>query len=366
MAEIMLLLIFCLLLGTAAAMQSQQKKREQAESALEAARAALSDVRSKTSSLEEANRRLREAAIQKDAELARLAALANASQLGDEASRRQFEEDWKRLVASDETVRNLKESGLDPERLISEKNDVREMMRLIDQGANVGSLEASAQKQKALQQALSTNQELANKAPNELVHLAAEGLMTQAKRAGQHDWPPIINLSEAKGYSFPSGKAGLTTQFEHKLQTSIADQVAEIVRKYDAHVVEVVGHTDEQPMGGRTSNLDSSLVKAIAGTLDIGQLNPADNAGLGMARAVSVASVLRRDPRLSGVAVLPLSGAQLIKPADVLTDGLAPGDSKERRRIEIRVRRQDGPAAVSMDEVAPTPANKGDRVRSMK
>src|SRR5262245_29589591 len=43
-----------------------------------------------------------------------------------------------------------------------------------------------------------------------------KGLMVERK--GEHDWPPIINLSEAKGYSFETLKAELTPDFENKLK----------------------------------------------------------------------------------------------------------------------------------------------------
>jgi len=39
------------------------------------------------------------------------------------------------------------------------------------------------------------------------------------------------------------------------------------------------------------------------------------------------------------VTVLPMSAAQLVIPGDTLTSGQA-GDVKERRRIEIRIRRR--------------------------
>jgi hypothetical protein len=104
---------------------------------------------------------------------------------------------------------------------------------------------------------------------------------------------------------------------------------------------EVVGHTDEQRMGQKLSNLDDNLIAALNGVTPIGTLTPTDNAGLGMARAVSVASVLLADPRLKGIKIIPLSAAQLVLPGDILSDGSAIGNVKERRRIEIRMRRSD-------------------------
>src|SRR5215813_10636155 len=66
------------------------------------------------------------------------------------------------------------------------------------------------------------------------------------------------------------------------------------------------------------------------------------DAGLGLARAVAVVQVLRSDPRLNNYTLLPLSGGQLIGVDDQLTLG-GGGDDRERRRIEIRLRRANAP-----------------------
>jgi len=52
-----------------------------------------------------------------------------------------------------------------------------------------------------------------------------------------------------------------------------------------------------------------------------------------------VAKVLESAFNGTGVKIVPLSGAQLILPGDILSDGLNPGDERDRRRIELRVRR---------------------------
>jgi hypothetical protein len=80
-------------------------------------------------------------------------------------------------------------------------------------------------------------------------------------------------------------------------------------------------------------------------------LIPADNAGLGLARAVAV---VRPDARRA--TKLPLSGGQLIGVDDTLTKG-GGDDDPERRRIEMRVRRAnsiEGPIS-SLTPPATTP-----------
>jgi flagellar motor protein MotB len=100
----------------------------------------------------------------------------------------------------------------------------------------------------------------------------------------------------------------------------------------------VIGHTDEQAILQRFSNLDTQLIEVTKGKSAIGTLLPADNAGLGLARAVSVAHALSAESELSNFKILPLSGGQLIDTNDTMAQG-AGGDVKERRRIEIRLRR---------------------------
>ena len=75
------------------------------------------------------------------------------------------------------------------------------------------------------------------------------------------------------------------------------------------------------------------------GGTDAGVLQWADNAGLGLARALTVVKVLASDARLAAFRILPLSGAQLIDTGDRLTHWDGQGDVRERRRIEIRMRK---------------------------
>lgn len=155
---------------------------------------------------------------------------------------------------------------------------------------------------------------------------------------GEHNWPPIIILSEADKYTFASGSADLSTDFKSALSSAVIDRLLQIIKKYDVNVVEVVGHTDEQSLLPRYSNLDKSLAPFVSGaTAD--KLIPSDNAGLGFARAVSVVKVLSEDERLKGLSILPLSGAQMIDIGDKISTANSHAPAEKRRRIEIRVRR---------------------------
>ena len=151
---------------------------------------------------------------------------------------------------------------------------------------------------------------------------------------------PIINLHEADGYTFARGKAELTPSFEGKLKGEIIPALLALTQQYRVDVIEVIGHTDEQAIAPRPSNLDWMLVDALKGTDPILSLVPGDNAGLGLSRAALVVRALMLDGRLpqSQYRILPLSGGQLIEPDERITNG-GGGDMPSRRRIEIRLRR---------------------------
>jgi flagellar motor protein MotB len=153
-----------------------------------------------------------------------------------------------------------------------------------------------------------------------------------------HQWPPIIRLSEADNYFFKSGSAELSPDFRDAIVDKVVPKIQKIAADYpDVDVIEVVGHTDEQTIRSRYSNLDEAMIDAVK-SRDVSSLVPGDNAGLGEARAVAVVSMLNEDERLKRFSILPLSGAQLIKLDEKLTSG-SKGDVKERRRIEIRLRK---------------------------
>ena len=154
--------------------------------------------------------------------------------------------------------------------------------------------------------------------------------------SGKHNWPPIITITEAQGYSFPKGSALLSDTFREFLTTKVAVTLKENIDKYQANVIEVVGHTDEQPKSGN-SNLDIALLTAANGECPIHHLTTADNVGLGMARALSIVQVLTICPELSGVQILPYSAGQAIDNSGSLSNG-GGGDAPSRRRIEIRLR----------------------------
>ena len=154
------------------------------------------------------------------------------------------------------------------------------------------------------------------------------------------NWPPIISLSEARNYSFQVGSAYLTAEFKEQIKGGIANQVLSLLEEYEADVIEVIGHTDLQPMReDRKTNLDDYSIQFLQDDDEIA-LRAKDNAGLGYARALSVAKELMRVPALAEYTILPYSAAQVITPDETLNDGSLNIESSQLRRIEIRVRRK--------------------------
>jgi flagellar motor protein MotB len=286
MAESMLLLVFCLLLVAAAMVTAEKSKRLQLERQLAAVQ------QEKT------------VALAKVAQLQSQLNAANPAAI-DQAA---FDKEWRELVAAREAVDRLAKEGLKPA-------DLQRLMTVAN--------------------ALRYNGVALEDAPEEIKRMIAN----KAGDSAPHEWPPIINLSEAKGYFFQSGSAELTSEFQAKLGTSISDQIADNLARYKVDVIEVIGHTDEQPLSRSASNLDQTVIDLLEGSKPISEVQPADNAGLGLARAIAVANVLRSNPKLKDATVLPLSAAQLVLPGDSITTGQA-GNVEQRRRIEIRVRRR--------------------------
>ena len=224
----------------------------------------------------------------------------------------EIDKEWRELVQAKELLQKYREQGLEPEKVA----ELKSLVAVLDR---TGMPQSAEQLEARLKQLLDGEAAQANAQP--------------------HDWPPIINLSEAGGYFFRSGSAELTPAFEGKLHGSITDEIAQNLARYRVDVIEVIGHTDEQPISRTGSNLDQTIIDVVDGKKTVTSIVPADNSGLGMARAIAVANVLKSDPKLKGATVLPMSGAQLILPGDQLTAGQG-GDVESRRRIEIRIRRR--------------------------
>jgi flagellar motor protein MotB len=324
MAEIMLLLVFCLLIAVGVALTTERAKRDDALARL-----------NRVETTAAANQKLVDI-IKRNQLLAEL--IARAAKLGSQS---EIDEFWRKLVERNDAVSQMESQGLSLSAL--EQANLVRLRELMARGLDPDKAARNAAFATAIE-AMLAERDLDKLSPQELAVLLDKGVEASkakppevAEKKG-HNWPPIINLSEAGGYFFATGSAELTPSFAQELRTVVVDKLLEIAESYDVDVIEVIGHTDEQPVNSRYSNLDRSLATVTTGS-SAGVLQWADNAGLGLARALSVVERLSADQRLKNFRILPLSAAQLINTDGRITRWDNKGDVRERRRIEIRMRK---------------------------
>ncbi|MBS3028279.1 MAG: flagellar motor protein [Dolichospermum sp. DET50] len=185
---------------------------------------------------------------------------------------------------------------------------------------------------------LQTELKSQNKLKQQVENLQAE-LKIKKQRT---DAPPIIIIKDQGDYRFASGSAEIPSKMSIYILQQIVPEIENRTKQYGINVVEIIGHTDGQPNGKVTSNLDVNLEKVINGTLPIGKLQSGSNADLGIMRALSVVKVLRdiqkQQNRLQGLSFRAYSAAQLILPNGQFAD-IARKEDVTRRRIEIRFTR---------------------------
>jgi len=327
MAEIMLLLVFCLLIAMASFLKSESSK--------------LADAKHLLQQQQAQNQRDRDvvAALRQNPALAER--LQSLSGLTDP---KEIDQYWRELVDSRTAMVDIEKSGVSVKEL---RDRITDIEKLRGNGIDPEAALRDADTIGAINRAMTKpGQPPASKLA--ILNAIERGLAGPGP-AG-HQWPPIITLSDAGGYSFRSGSAELSATFHDTLVKKTPIDILAYVKKYDVDVIEVVGHTDEQPLGIRPSNLDGNLLSVLKGTSTVASLTPADNAGLGLARAVSVVSVLRQGGLLEGYKLIPLSGAQLVNTDETLATQGASGDDPQRRRIEIRLRKsmpRDATASIS-------------------
>lgn len=307
LAEIMLLLTFCLVMASAAGLTHERDLRREAEARRDEAVA--------------------EANLKGGAGAVRGLVEAEARRTGSDP-----DDLWRRLVAEETRAPPARAARADGTAVTGEAPGEGAAARPPVPGAEAP---AAARDDAAPGRA----QPAAAAPPAKGVLGKAADVLANIGRSltGTHDWPPIVTLSEAGGFRFASGSSNLSPAFQSRLRDGVVPKLAGTGRAYDVDVIEVIGHTDGQPVTGAGSNLDGTLLDALKGHLDPGRLQAADNAGLGLARAATVAAALRRDPRLDGYRIVPLSAGQAVGVDD--RPGVPGGPDPTLRRIEIRMRK---------------------------
>ena len=340
MAEIMLLLVFCLLIAMATYLKREQDRRVTAEKKLEQQIAQSQQDRDTLTAL------VQNSAIYEK--------LKSSPGLTDP---KEIDKYWRELVDSRTAIEELEKTGVSVKEV---RNRIADLEKLKGRNIDVDRAIRDAAAIDAInrlmakpgQPSASTTEILAaiERGENGEKGLGPKG----------HQWPPIIKLSDAEGYSFISGKAELLPKLEEVLTSKTPAEILGYIKQYDVDVIEVVGHTDEQPLGIRQSNLDRDLLSVLKNTANVSTLVPADNAGLGLARAVSVVSVLRRSLLLEKFKIIPLSGAQLVNTDETLAIQGVSREDAQRRRIEIRLRKSSPvtaaiPSPIPSVVLPPTP-----------
>ena len=274
-----------------------------------------------------------------------------------ERGEKSLDEHWREVRRQIEMARIVESKKPVEERawdkVRADMNVAREKKPIDEYWRDVKLVAQNAQGRKELRESLETRTKALNKATTELIkantalnEARAETIRLktelQSAQSEGHKWPPIIRLTETDGFKFPSGDASLSGEFRAKLRGEIVQKILAHAKRYKVDVIEVVGHTDEQPLTPWGSNLDKELLPYLHNRRNPG-LRASDNAGLGLARAAAVVRYLRSVPELKAYRahIVPLSGAQVLDVSGKLADGTNKGDVPDRRRIEIRLRRSN-------------------------
>ena len=226
MAEIMILLVFCLLIAMATFLKREETRRVAAEKQLQ------------QQILQNERTRDVVATLQKSADLAEK--FQSLSGLRDPQAIDQY---WRELVDSKTVVNEVEKSGVSVTEL---REGIANAVALHANGIDVGKAIHDSEFVAAINRAMTKPGE--PPAPMQAVlDTIARGL-APAVSSG-HQWPPIIRMSEADGYFFKSGSAELSATFHDALVNETPGEILKYIRKYDVDVIEVVGHTDERPIG---------------------------------------------------------------------------------------------------------------------
>ncbi len=264
MAEIMLLLVFCLLIAAGAVLRRERAERLDERAARITAQAQVAAL-SGSSPINQAVADL----------AAKLPEIAEALAAGGTEAKSKISEFWTMLVAEHEFVRTLENQGLSVSEIKKNVTFVSAVMELKRKGLDLDTMKQNAEIVDALKQVQKANalpdDPRASLAKIENVLKAAAAAQAPAlqpapgKDPSGHKWPPMISLSEADGYYFEKGSAQLYEEFEDRLKKVVVPRLLEMAKEYQVNVIEVVGHTDEQPIGARLSNLDRDLSWSPAG-----------------------------------------------------------------------------------------------------
>ncbi len=156
--------------------------------------------------------------------------------------------------------------------------------------------------------------------------------------------PPILLIKD-ENYRFDLGSAAIPTAMLNYISGKLVPDIEKTTNDFNINTVEIIGHTDEQPIGSVTSNLDQNLEAAANSQGSVSTLKAGSNADLGLMRSLAVVKELlkiqKEQGRMPGIQFRAYSAAQLILPNGEFAP--IPQQKRQsaatRRRIEIRFTR---------------------------
>ena len=157
----------------------------------------------------------------------------------------------------------------------------------------------------------------------------------------------IIIYEKTNKFQFEKGEATLPKDLKNFIESDIVPKIEETFQNYDIDTIEVIGHTDGQPIKNTSSNLDKFINKVATGSEPLEKLQAGSNADLGLMRALAVVQELQNKKEQGkllqilaqkkldyGKIFRVYSAGQLIKDGHFAPYN--PYSDTGRRRIEIR------------------------------
>lgn len=155
--------------------------------------------------------------------------------------------------------------------------------------------------------------------------------------------PPILLIKD-ENYRFDPGSAGIPPAMLNYITNKLVPNIEKTTKDFTINTVEIIGHTDEQPIGSVSSNLDNNLEAAASSQGSLSTLKAGSNADLGLMRSLAVVKELltiqKKQGKMSRIRFRAYSAAQLILPNGQFAPIPQERQSEAtRRRIEIRFTR---------------------------
>ncbi|MEH2422373.1 MAG: flagellar motor protein [Nostoc sp.] len=155
--------------------------------------------------------------------------------------------------------------------------------------------------------------------------------------------PPILLIKDENS-RFDPGSAVIPKTMLDYIKNKLVPDIENTTKSYNINTVEIIGHTDEQPVSIISSNLDFNLEAAASQGGSVSTLKAGSNADLGLMRSLAVVKELlkiQQQNKMPRVQFRAYSAAQLILPSGEFAP--IPQEKRQpeskRRRIEIRFTR---------------------------